>query len=120
MTREKVHGILSVDHEVVSACGLTDGLDLARNRRFALYLLGDVFRDGSTLELCYELRALDPRVPVLFHSLLPKELKQRLLSAGATESVDKTDAADALAAAVRRHVDLVALPQRRRTASLAG
>jgi len=120
ITRQKVQGILSVDHEVVSACGLTDGLDFARNCRFALYLLGGVFRDGSTLELCYELRALDPRVPVLFHSLLPKDLRQRLLLAGATEIVDKTDPAEALAAAVRRHVDGAALTQQRRTASLAG
>jgi DNA-binding response OmpR family regulator len=120
MTRQKVQGILSVDHEVVSACGLTDGLDLARNRRFALYLLGGVFRDGSPLELCYELRALDPRVPVLLLSLLPKELRQPLLSAGATEIVDKTDPAEALAAAVRRHVDGAPPPHSHRTASVTG
>ena len=120
LTRERVHGILSVDHEVVSACGLTDGLDLARNRRFALYLLGGVFRDGSPLELCYELRALDPRAPVLLLSLLPKELRQPLLLAGATEIVDNTDLAEALAPAVRRHVDDTAVPLQRRFASLAG
>jgi len=120
LTREKVLGILSVDHEVVSACGLTDGLDLARNRCFALYLLGGVFRDGSPLELCYELRALDPRAPVLLLSLLPKELRRPLLLAGATDIVDNTDLAEGLAPAVRRHVADIAVPQQRRIASLAG
>jgi DNA-binding response OmpR family regulator len=119
-TRETVLGVLSADHEVVSAFGLTDGLRLARNRQFALYLLGGMFKDGSCLELCYEIRALDPCVPVLFHSLLPKDLKPCLLLAGATEIIDKTSPAEALAGAIRRHIDATSLPQRRRTASLAG
>ncbi len=67
-TREAVRCILSADHEVVSACGLTDALDRARDHEFGLYLLGGMFRDGSSLELCYELRVLYPKVPVLFHS----------------------------------------------------
>jgi DNA-binding response OmpR family regulator len=119
ITRETIHGILSIDHDVVSACGLNDALDLARDGRFDLYLLGGMFRDGSSLELCYELRLLDPRVPVLFHSSLPKDLRQRLLVAGVTEIIDKTGPVEALAAAVRRHFDALTLP-RRRTASSAG
>jgi DNA-binding response OmpR family regulator len=111
-TRQAVRGILSADHEIVSACGLTDALDLARDGDFRLYLLGGMFQDGSSLELCYELRLLDPGVPVLIHSLLPKELSQRLLSAGATEIVDRTAPPEALTDAVRRHVGAPSQSQR--------
>ena len=83
-TREAVRSILSVDHEVVSACGLTDALDFARKIEFGLYLLGCMFRDGSSLELCYELRSLDPEVPVLLHSFIPRDLRRLLLRAGAS------------------------------------
>src|SRR5215831_10029449 len=84
ITRETVREVLSADHEVVSASGLAEALDFARDRRFALYLLGGMFRDGSSLELCYELRLLHPSVPVILHSQLPGELGHHLLVAGAT------------------------------------
>jgi CheY-like chemotaxis protein len=115
-TREAVRRILPADLEVVSACGLADALDLARDGDFDLYLLGGMFRDGSSLELCYELRLLDPKIPVLIHSLLPEELRQSLLLAGATEIVDKTGPAEALIDAVRRNADGFSESQRRRTA----
>jgi DNA-binding response OmpR family regulator len=119
-TRDAVRGILSAHHEIVSASGLTDALDLAREHGFGLYLLGGMFQDGSSLELCYELRLLDPVVPVLIHSLLPKELRQRLLTAGATEIVDRAASPEALTDAVRRHLDGVSQSQRRRIAISAG
>jgi DNA-binding response OmpR family regulator len=119
VTREAVRGILSAEHEVISARGLTDALDLAKAGKFVLYLLGGMFRDGSSLELCYELRVLDPKVPVLFHSFLPNDLRQRLVLAGAAEIVDKSASAAALGDAVRRHVDPASQSQRRRTASTA-
>jgi DNA-binding response OmpR family regulator len=99
---------------------LTDALDLARDRGFGLYLLGGMFQDGSSLELCYELRLIDPVVPVLIHSLLPKELRQRLLAAGATEIVDKAAPLEALTDVVRRHLERVSQSQRRRIAMSAG
>jgi len=108
--------ILSVDHEVVSASGLSEALDFARDSDFGLYLLGGMFRDGSSLELCYELRLLDPEVPVLIHSLLPKDLRRFFMIAGATEIVEKTATAEALTEAVHRQLDGLPQPERRRTA----
>jgi|SRR5262245_20513380 len=119
-TRDEVRGILSVDHEVVSACGLTEALDFARDREFGLYLLGGMFRDGSSLELCYELRLLNPKAPVLIHSILPRDLKRHLMIAGATEIVDKAAPAQVLTDAVRRHVDPFPQQERRRTAISIG
>jgi len=118
-TREAVRSILSRDHEVVSACGLSDALHIARDETFGLYLLGGMFRDGSSLELCYELRLLDPRVPVLIHSLLPHDLKDHLLVVGAAEVVDKTDSGQELTEAVRKYVGGPSQNQRRRWASSA-
>jgi len=111
---------LSAEHEVVSACGLSEALDFARDREFGLYLLGGMFRDGSSLELCYELRMLHPKVPVLIHSLLPRDLRCYLMTAGATEIVDRTAPAQVLTEAVRRNVDAPAQPERRRTAISVG
>ena len=37
--------------------------------RFDLYILNDTYIDGESLELCRELRALDPVTPVLLFSL---------------------------------------------------
>jgi|SRR5215831_11831903 len=119
-TRSAVREILSIHHEVISARGLSEALDFVRERRFGLYLLGGMFRDGSSLELCYELRLSDPKVPVLFLSLLPKDLRQQLLLAGATEILDKTGSAEALTDAVRRHVDALSVSPRRQIASMAG
>jgi len=105
----------------VSARGLTEALDIARDREFGLYLLGGMFRDGSSLELCYELRlVLHPQVPVLIHSLLPRDLGRYFIIAGATEIVDKAAPARTLTEAVRRHVDAPPQAERRRTAISVG
>ena len=120
ITRETVRGVLSGDHEVVSASGLTQALDFARDREFALYLLGGMFRDGSSLELCYELRLLHPSVPVILHSQLPGELGHHLLVAGATEIVDRDAPVDSITDAVRRNVNHFSPLERSRTASSAG
>ncbi|MBC7930097.1 MAG: response regulator [Rubrivivax sp.] len=44
-------------------------LKLAMTDRFDLYILNDNYIDGDSLELCRELRALDPITPVLLFSL---------------------------------------------------
>jgi DNA-binding response OmpR family regulator len=43
-------------------------LELAQRERFDLYLLDDSYPDGSSIELCKKLRALDPQTPILFFS----------------------------------------------------
>lgn len=48
---------------------VADCLKLASTERFDLYLLNDTYIDGDSLELCRELRAIDPDTPVLLFSL---------------------------------------------------
>src|ERR1041385_334649 len=46
-----------------------DCIKFASTERFDLYLLNDTYIDGDSLELCRELRSLDPVTPVLLFSL---------------------------------------------------
>jgi DNA-binding response OmpR family regulator len=56
-------------YEVESVQTAADCLKLAMTERFDLYILNDTYIDGDSLELCRELRALDPATPVLLFSL---------------------------------------------------
>ncbi len=73
-------------HEVVSAGTVHDCLELARRERFDLYMLDDDYVDGTSIELCRELRALTPETPILFFSSLafPRD-RERALEAGCDE-----------------------------------
>jgi CheY-like chemotaxis protein len=53
---------------VMTAGSLAEGLDLAREIEFDLYLLDVRLPDGTGVELCQKLRALRPSVPVLYYS----------------------------------------------------
>lgn len=44
-------------------------LKLAATERFDLYVLNDTYIDADSLELCRELREMDPATPVLLFSL---------------------------------------------------
>jgi DNA-binding response OmpR family regulator len=57
------------DYAVVSVQTVADCLKLAMTERFDLYILNDTYIDGDSLELCQQLRALDPATPVLLFSL---------------------------------------------------
>jgi DNA-binding response OmpR family regulator len=56
-------------YEVESVQTAADCVKLAMTERFDLYILNDTYIDGDSLELCRELRALDPVTPVLLFSL---------------------------------------------------
>jgi DNA-binding response OmpR family regulator len=56
-------------YEVESVQTAAGCLKLAMTERFDLYILNDTYIDGDSLELCRELRALDPVTPVLLFSL---------------------------------------------------
>lgn len=56
-------------YSVESVQTVADCLKLAMTERFDLYILNDTYIDGESLELCRELRALDPVTPVLLFSL---------------------------------------------------
>ena len=56
-------------YAVESVQTVADCLKLAMTERFDLYILNDTYIDGDSLELCQQLRALDPVTPVLLFSL---------------------------------------------------
>ena len=56
-------------YAVESVQTAADCLKLAMTERFDLYILNDTYIDGDSLELCQQLRALDPATPVLLFSL---------------------------------------------------
>jgi len=56
-------------YEVESVQTVADCLKFAITDRFDLYILNDNYIDGDSLELCRDLRALDPVTPVLLFSL---------------------------------------------------
>lgn len=79
-------------HEVVSAQTVHDCLELARRERFDLYMLDDDYVDGTSIELCRELRALTPETPILFFSSLafPRD-RERAMEAGAFAYLTKPE-----------------------------
>jgi OmpR-family two-component system manganese-sensing response regulator len=53
---------------VLTAGSVTEGLDLAKEILFDLYILDVRLPDGTGVELCQKLRELNPRIPVLYYS----------------------------------------------------
>jgi DNA-binding response OmpR family regulator len=56
-------------YEVESVQTAADCLKLAATDRFDLYILNDTYIDADSLEVCRQLRGLDPVTPVLLFSL---------------------------------------------------
>jgi DNA-binding response OmpR family regulator len=79
-------------YHVVSATTIHDCLELARAERFDLYMLDDDYIDGTSIELCKQLRVLTPETPILFFSTASFERdRQRGLAAGASAYLTKPD-----------------------------
>jgi DNA-binding response OmpR family regulator len=53
---------------VDTATSIADGMDLYKQKHFDLCILDSRFADGTGIELCRQLRALDPRKPIIFYS----------------------------------------------------
>ena len=56
-------------YEVETVQTAADCLKVAATDRFDLYILNDTYIDADSLELCRQLRELDPATPVLLFSL---------------------------------------------------
>jgi CheY-like chemotaxis protein len=56
-------------YEVESVQTAADCLKVASTNRFDLYILNDTYIDADSLELCRQLREIDPVTPVLLFSL---------------------------------------------------
>lgn len=77
-------------HEVKSAKSLKECLELASQEHFDLYMLDDYYSDGTSIELCRQLRRLTPETPILFFSsaTFPRDV-QAGLEAGAQAYLTK-------------------------------
>jgi len=72
------------DYEIVVARDFAEGLRLARQRYFDLYILDNWLPDGTGVELCHRIRGFDPHTPVVFLSSAVYESEiQEALAAGA-------------------------------------
>ncbi|MDQ6622213.1 MAG: response regulator [Verrucomicrobiota bacterium] len=71
---------------VMTAGSLAEGLKLAKETAFDLYLLDVRLPDGTGVELCQKLRALTPEVPVLYYSAYGDEAEHRLAVATCGET----------------------------------
>lgn len=77
-------------YQVTPVSTLAEGLNLARSRRFDLYLLDQRFPDGCGLELCRQIRQFDRETPILFYSAFGREVdKQLAKAAGAQDYLRK-------------------------------
>lgn len=56
-------------YEVLAVQTVAECLAAATTERFDLYILNDTYIDGDSLELCQQLREMDPATPVLLFSL---------------------------------------------------
>ena len=77
-------------HQVVSARTVADCLALVGRERFDLYMLDDDYIDGTSIELCRQLRRLTPETPILFFSSRAFQRdRERGLEAGASAYLTK-------------------------------
>ena len=80
-------------YEVETVQTAADCLKVASTDRFDLYILNDTYIDADSLELCRQLRELDPVTPVLLFSLEssgPHRRQQQAVQAGVKVYKSKT------------------------------
>jgi CheY-like chemotaxis protein len=78
--------------DVSLAHSVRETFRVAQKNRFDLYLLDNRFCDGTGLELCKQLRAFNPRTPIVFYSGDAFESdRQKGLAAGANAYLVKPE-----------------------------
>ena len=84
-TRELVSFVLQQrDYEVTTSSTISNGVRLACENSYDLYLLDSWLPDGSGLDLCRKIREFDARTPILFYSAAAYEIdRERALKSGA-------------------------------------
>lgn len=72
------------DIDVLLVRSVREAFQIAQNRHFDLFLLDSRFPDGNGLDLCQQLRAVNPQTPIVFYSGAAFETdRQKGLAAGA-------------------------------------
>jgi DNA-binding response OmpR family regulator len=91
------------EYTLICARNFDEGLRLARQRYFDLYIIDNWLPDGSGAELCRLIRRFDPHTPILFYSACAyaRDL-QAAYSAGAQAYLIKPVSFDDIARAVAR------------------
>ena len=101
---ENIHELVQLTltgYRLVIARGFTDGLRLARQRYFDLYILDNWLPDGNGVDLCRHIRKFDPHTPVVFLSgAAYKSDAREALMAGAEIYITKPSDPDELERAV--------------------
>jgi CheY-like chemotaxis protein len=91
-TRSMIRLLLSNrGYQVETAESANQGLELAQNKPFDLFLLDYQLGDGSGRELCKEIRKFDPSTPILFFSASHPKIQQEAVECGAQGFVLKPD-----------------------------
>jgi DNA-binding response OmpR family regulator len=98
-------GLMLTEYQLVFAGDFANGLRLARQGYFDLYILDNWLPDGSGIELCRRIREFDPHTPILFYSAAAygRDVQEALL-AGAQIYVTKPSDLDELKWAAARLV----------------
>jgi DNA-binding response OmpR family regulator len=92
-------------YEVVSANSVADGLRLAREGNFIVYILSSRFSDGMGLDLCRQIRIFDSNTPIIFYSALTRDSDQAAAAnAGAQAYLRLPDDFDQIEPTIRRLV----------------
>jgi DNA-binding response OmpR family regulator len=96
------------EYELTCSGDFDEGLRLARQRDFDLYILDSWLPGKSGVELCRAIREFDPDTPVLFYSAAAYERdKNQALQAGAQAYLTKPSAPRELRQAVARLISAV-------------
>jgi DNA-binding response OmpR family regulator len=83
-------GVLFPDYDVVFTHTVSEGLRMFESRKFDLCILDNWLPDGSGIELCKKIRALNETIPIVFASAAGfKADIQKALDAGAQEYLVK-------------------------------
>jgi DNA-binding response OmpR family regulator len=81
-------------YEVETVQTAADCLKVAATDRFDLYILNDTYIDADSLELCRQLRELDPVTPVLLFSLESSGPRREQQAAQAGAKIYKSKTSD--------------------------
>jgi DNA-binding response OmpR family regulator len=84
-TRELISFVLKQrEFEVTTSSTIANGVRLACENKYDLYLLDSWLPDGSGLDLCRQIREFDGHTPILFYSAAAFEIDRELaLNSGA-------------------------------------
>jgi two-component system, OmpR family, manganese sensing response regulator len=90
-------------YDLKTAPSFDEGLRMAREGNFDLFLLDFHFADGTGRELCERIREFDEHTPILFFSGSHPKVQQEALSCGAQGFVLKPDL-DTLRTEIRKNL----------------